>query len=105
MKLSGIGGQAVLEGVMMRNKDKYAIAVRKPDNEIDVVTRQCKSDRNRSKICNVPIIRGVVSFVDSLVLGMSSLTYSSSFTKIPRNRSLPGRITWQRPYSGKSLIR
>ena len=53
MKLSGIGGQAVLEGVMMRNKDKYAIAVRKPDNEIDVVTRQCKSDRNRSKICNV----------------------------------------------------
>lgn len=86
MKLSGIGGQAVLEGVMMRNKDKYAIAVRKPDNEIDVVTRQCKSDRNRSKICNVPVIRGVVSFVDSLVLGMSSLTYSSSFYEDPKEQ-------------------
>ena len=86
MKLSGIGGQAVLEGVMMRNKDKYAIAVRKPDNEIDVVTRQCKSNENRSKICNVPIIRGVVSFVDSLVLGMSSLTYSSSFYEDPKEQ-------------------
>lgn len=86
MKLSGIGGQAVLEGVMMRNKDKYAIAVRKPDNEIDVITRQCKSNENRSKICNVPIIRGVVSFVDSLVLGMSSLTYSSSFYEDPKEQ-------------------
>ena len=86
MKLSVIGGQAVLEGVMMRNKDKYAIAVRKPDNEIDVVTRQCKSNENRSKICNVPIIRGVVSFVDSLVLGMSSLTYSSSFYEDPKEQ-------------------
>lgn len=86
MKLSGIGGQAVLEGVMMRNKDKYAIAVRKPDNEIDVVTRQCKSNENRSKICSVPIIRGVVSFVDSLVLGMSSLTYSSSFYEDPKEQ-------------------
>lgn len=86
MKLSGIGGQAVLEGVMMRNKDKYAIAVRKPDNKIDVVTRQCKSNENRSKICNVPIIRGVVSFVDSLVLGMSSLTYSSSFYEDPKEQ-------------------
>ena len=86
MKLSGIGGQAVLEGVMMRNKDKYAIAVRKPDNEIDVVTKQCRSNDNRSKICNVPIIRGVVSFVDSLVIGMSSLTYSSSFYEDPKEQ-------------------
>lgn len=105
MKLSGIGGQAVFEGVMMRNKDKYAIAVRKPDNEIDVVTRQCKSDRNRSKICNVPIIRGVVSLLIHWCLECLHLLILQVFTKIPRNRSLPGRITWQRPYSGKSLIR
>ncbi|MCR5100805.1 MAG: DUF1385 domain-containing protein [Butyrivibrio sp.] len=76
---SGIGGQAVLEGVMMRNKDKYAVAVRKPDGEIEVDVEQYKGVMAGSKLLGIPFIRGVFVFVDSLVLGMKSLNYSSSF--------------------------
>lgn len=84
MKLSGIGGQAVMEGVMMRNKDKYSVAVRKPDNEITVITKTCKSPEKRSAVCKLPIIRGIVNFVDALVIGISTLTYSSSFYEDPK---------------------
>lgn len=86
MKLSGIGGQAVMEGVMMRNKDKYSVAVRKPDNEIIVVTKMCKSPEKRSAISRLPIIRGIVNFVDALVIGISTLTYSSSFYEDPKEQ-------------------
>ncbi len=79
MRYSGIGGQAVLEGVMMKNKDTYAVAVRKSDGEIVVETKQYKSIFGDSAITRLPLVRGVVGFVDSLVLGMSSLTYSASF--------------------------
>ena len=57
MKTSGIGGQAVIEGIMMRNKDKYAIAVRKPDKEIELTVRQSKLITEKYKWLNVPIIR------------------------------------------------
>ncbi len=77
MKYSGIGGQAVMEGVMMRNGSKYAVAVRTPDHTIEVST---KNTKEMNKIWNkIPIVRGVISFVDSLVLGLSTLTYSASF--------------------------
>ena len=77
MKYSGIGGQAVMEGVMMRNGDKYAVAVRKPDNDIAV---EVKNTRDINNIWHkIPIIRGMVSFVDSLVIGLSTLMYSASF--------------------------
>ena len=79
VKPSGIGGQAVLEGVMMKNKDRYAVAVRKPDGEIEVEEGTCKSLRDKYFICDMPIIRGVVTFVESLVLGMKSLTDSSKY--------------------------
>lgn len=79
MKSSGIGGQAVLEGVMMRNKSKYAVAVRKPDGAIEVSTESCKSEADRKLFFRLPLVRGVVAFVDSLVLGMKTLTYSASF--------------------------
>ncbi len=79
MKYSGIGGQAVIEGVMMKNKDNYAVAVRKPDGEITIKTEEYNSLSRKSKIFRVPFIRGVINFIDSLVLGMSTLTYSSSF--------------------------
>ncbi len=77
MKYSGIGGQAVMEGVMMRNGSKYAVAVRKPDKEIAVDVKNTKDINNIWH--KLPIIRGVVSFVDSLVIGLSSLMYSASF--------------------------
>lgn len=79
MKSSGIGGQAVLEGVMMRNKSEYAVAVRKPDGEIAITHGKCKSLAERSLFFRLPIVRGVVAFFESLVLGMRTLTYSASF--------------------------
>lgn len=79
MKYSGIGGQAVMEGVMMQNKDTYAVAVRKPDHEIDVKVSKRKNSKTFDAIRKIPILRGVVSFVDSLYLGMSTLMYSASF--------------------------
>jgi uncharacterized protein YqhQ len=79
MKYSGIGGQAVMEGVMMKNQDRYAVAVRKPDHQIDVKVENYKSTIKNEKIRHLPIVRGVVNFVESLVLGMSTLMYSASF--------------------------
>lgn len=79
MKYSGIGGQAVMEGVMMQNKDTYAVAVRKPDHEIDVKVSKRKNSKTLDVVRKIPILRGVVSFVDSLYLGMSTLMYSASF--------------------------
>jgi uncharacterized protein YqhQ len=79
VKSSGIGGQAVIEGVMMKNKDRYAVAVRKPDNEIEVVVKECSSPAEKHRFLGWPVIRGVVNFIDSLVIGMSTLSYSASF--------------------------
>lgn len=79
MKYSGVGGQAVMEGVMMKNQDRYAVAVRKPDHQIDVKVENYKSTIKSEKIRHLPIVRGVVNFVESLVLGMSTLMYSASF--------------------------
>lgn len=88
MKSSGIGGQAVLEGVMMRNHDKYAVAVRKPDGEISVKNWDTRSIRERNIFLRLPIIRGVVAFIESLVLGIKTLTYSSGFLEEEEERSL-----------------
>lgn len=79
MKYSGIGGQAVIEGVMMRNKDRYAVAVRKPDGNIEIKKEEYKGIAGKSRFFRLPFIRGMVNFIDSLVLGMSTLTYSASF--------------------------
>ena len=83
MKPSGIGGQAVIEGIMMRNKNKYSIAVRKPDNEIEVVVKESRDLTEKHQWLNFPIIRGIVSFVDSLVTGISTINYSASFYDDP----------------------
>ena len=79
MKSSNIGGQAVMEGVMMKNKDHYAVAVRKPDGNIEVKKEEFKGISSKCKLFRVPFIRGIFSFIDSLTLGMSTLTYSASF--------------------------
>lgn len=76
---SGIGGQAVLEGIMMKNQDKYAVAVRKPDGEIEIKTDTHTGWLQGKKIKELPFIRGVFNFVDSLVLGMKCLNFSASF--------------------------
>jgi len=75
---SGIGGQAVLEGVMMKNKDKYAVAVRKPDGEITIDVEAFAGIGNEKAIAKIPFIRGVYNFIDSLILGMKTLNFSAS---------------------------
>ena len=77
MKSSNIGGQAVMEGIMMRHKDKYSIAVRRPDNEIELKVEDYKCVFGNAKFLKYPLIRGVVSFVDSLVVGTKCLMYSA----------------------------
>lgn len=79
MRYSGVGGQAVMEGVMMKNQNKYAVAVRKPDHKIEVKISQHKMSKLWEVMQKIPVLRGVVSFVDSLYLGMSTLMYSASF--------------------------
>lgn len=79
MKYSGIGGQAVIEGIMMQNGPDYAVAVRKPDGEIEVKKDQYINMSKRVKFLGLPFVRGIFSFVDSMVLGMRALTWSCSF--------------------------
>ena len=79
MKYSGIGGQAVIEGIMMKNGDRYAVAVRKTGGEIAVEENEYESFSSKHPWAKLPIIRGAVNFVDSMVLGMKTLTWSASF--------------------------
>jgi len=80
IKPKAVGGQAVIEGVMMKGAEDIAIAVRKPDGEIVVKKEKLKS--NRKKISKMPIIRGIFTFVDSLVLGVNALLYSAEFVDV-----------------------
>ena len=66
MKSSNIGGQAVMEGIMMMNKDRYSVAVRRPDGEIEVKVEQHKPLTKHKELLKVPILRGVFSFADSM---------------------------------------
>lgn len=79
MKYSGIGGQAVLEGIMMKNEDRYAVAVRKPDGQISVDVERFSGVMEGSKLKKLPFIRGAFNFFDSLMLGMKSLNRSAEF--------------------------
>ena len=79
MKYSGIGGQAVIEGIMMKNGDEYETAVRKPDGNIEVKKDTYVSLTEKVKILSLPFVRGIFNFADSMVLGMKSLTWSASF--------------------------
>lgn len=79
MKPSGIGGQAVIEGVMMKNKEDYAVAVRKPDNTIIIKKEKYESKSEKYNLFKLPILRGMLSFIESLTMGIQILTFSASF--------------------------
>lgn len=79
MKRVRIGGQAVIEGVMMKNGDKYAVAVRKPDKDIAIDVVEYESIGSKHAFFRVPIVRGVVNFVESLMIGVKTLMFSASF--------------------------
>lgn len=92
MRPSGIGGQAVLEGIMMKNKEKYSVAVRKPDGQIEVHTEVYKGIAADKPWAKLPLIRGMVNFIDSLILGMESLSYSASFYEDEEQDQEPGKL-------------
>ena len=92
MKSSGIGGQAVMEGIMMRNGSEYSVAVRKENGEIEVKKETYKGVGSKCKLFRLPFIRGIFSFVDSLVLGMKSLNYSASLFMEDGEEEEPGRF-------------
>ena len=79
MKYSGIGGQAVIEGIMMKNGRNYAVGVRKPDGSIEVQTREYVSFTEKHKWAALPLVRGVFALADSMILGLKALTFSASF--------------------------
>lgn len=92
MKSSGIGGQAVMEGIMMRNGSEYSVAVRKENGEIEVKKETYKGVGSKCKLFRLPFIRGIFSFADSLVLGMKSLNYSASLFMEDGEEEEPGRF-------------
>ena len=92
MKYSGIGGQAVLEGIMMKNGSRYAVGVRKPDGDIAVETKTYESFGDRHKWAKLPLVRGVFAFADSMILGMRSLMFSASFYAEDETEEEPSRF-------------
>lgn len=79
MKPSGVGGMAVIEGVMMKNKEEYAVAIRKPNNEIVIEKDTHKSIADKVKLFKLPIFRGMLAFVDSMVMGIKILNISANY--------------------------
>ena len=92
MKSSGIGGQAVMEGIMMRNGSEYSVDVRKENGEIEVKKETYTGVGSKCKLFRLQFIRGIFSFVDSLVLGMKSLNYSASLFMEDGEEEEPGRF-------------
>ena len=88
---SGIGGQAVIEGIMMKNGEKYSVAVRKPSGEIDVMESEYLSLTDKYPFLKLPFLRGIISFYDSMALGMKCLSHSASFYEDDEG-SEPGAI-------------
>ena len=101
MKPSGIGGMSVMEGVMMKNKDIYAVAVRKPDNEIAVEVNTHKDFADKVKLFQLPIFRGMLAFVDSLVVGIKVLNYSASFFEEEEETQTPKKKDKQKKSKDK----
>ena len=79
MKKCDVGGQAIIEGVMMRGSKGLATAIRTPSGKIEVNVKKTKPITKKYKFLNIPIIRGAVVLIDSLIVGIKTLNYSASF--------------------------
>ena len=104
MKSSNIGGQAVLEGIMMRNGGKYSVAVRRSNGEIVVDVQDYRSVIPWETPLKIPFIRGIFNFVDSLVLGMKTLTYSAGFFEEEEEEILTEEEAAQSPKTEKLFM-
>ena len=101
-RLGTVGGQAVIEGVMMKNKDEYAVAVRMPEGNIRVTKDKCVSIRSKYKFFDLPIVRGVVNLIESLILSMKTLTISADAFGIEEEDTKFEK--WLREKFGKSIM-
>jgi uncharacterized protein YqhQ len=88
------GGMAVIEGVMMRGKDHYSVAVRKPDKTISVKTERADAWGKRWKGWKFPFVRGTAALIDSLYLGMKALTYSANESGEEEEELSKGELTF-----------
>ncbi len=103
-RLGAVGGQAVLEGVMMKSKKTYAIAVRKENGEIVTKKGEVKSIREKIKILKLPIIRGIVNLVESLLFSFKTLTDSAEMAGIEFEEEPSKFEKWLEKKFGKSII-
>ena len=105
MKYSNIGGQAVMEGVMMRNGERWAVAVRTADRQITVKTGVYRGVIRNKTAARLPIIRGVCSFIDSLYLGMKSLMFSADLFAEESEKELEERLQDERRKAEKKAAK
>ncbi len=101
MKNSGIGGQAVMEGVMMRNKNRYAVACRKPNGEIVLDVKETHSITEKLKFLGWPFLRGTVNLIESMVIGIKTLTYSADFVDVEEPSKKDGLSAQKAETDGK----
>ena len=100
--MTSIGGQALIEGVMMRGPKEYSMAVRKPDGEIIIEKKPISSIIKKIMFFRIPILRGVVSFFESMFVGMQALMFSADFYDIDHmNVSGQKKLT---EYLGRILV-
>lgn len=102
-RLGKVGGQALLEGVMMKNVDSYAVALRMPEGNIKVVKKEWTSIKDRHKILNIPIIRGLVNFIESLKLSFTTLMLSTETFGLEDEEESKFE-KWLREKFGKSIL-
>ena len=81
-----VGGQAVIEGVMMKNSERVSLAVRKEDGSVEIKNTEFKSTRNKIRLFNKPIIRGIIAFFESLVLSFKTLSHSTDMLDLDDNK-------------------
>ena len=96
---TSIGGQALIEGILMRGPEKQAIVVRSKEGLVEKV-EELKLIRDRYPILGLPVLRGAVTFVDSMVRGVKALMYSADF--FPEEESEPSICGWRRSSAAKS---
>ena len=104
-KRTTIGGQALIEGIMMRGPEKQAIAVRDQQGEVILTTEELKFIKNKYPILGLPFIRGVVNFGGSMISGVKALMYSASFYPEEEGNAEPGKFEkWLEKHIGSEKL-
>ncbi|MBQ9116069.1 MAG: DUF1385 domain-containing protein [Clostridia bacterium] len=104
-RLGAVGGQAVLEGIMMRNGDSYAVGVRRETGEISIAKGEFVSVRKKHKILDLPIIRGSVNMVESMILSFRTLETSAKQFGLEEPEEEPSKLDkWLTEHFGNKII-